>query len=144
MKIKILFIIVIFLFIGRSNIVQSQETQNSKKKELSILDIANLKQYQLDGAVTAKYTDVSVEAARQQIDENVEKAARQFGFVGNAFNCGALDDLSKIYGNKDNRLNLEEVMSLKSVDVDRAVLLNIYKTMSVDSINLESGLQSGL
>jgi hypothetical protein len=135
MKIKILFITVIFLFIGRSNIVQSQETQNSKEKELTIHDIMTLKQYHVDGAITVKYTDVSEEAVRQQIDENVEEAARQFGFVGKAFNCGALDDLSKLYGNNGNRLNLEEVMSLKRVDVYRAVLLNIYKNMSVDSIN---------
>ncbi|MCK4644955.1 MAG: HEAT repeat domain-containing protein [Candidatus Aminicenantes bacterium] len=135
MKIKILFTIVIFLFIGTSNLVQSQETQKSKKKKLTMQDIMNLKQYHVDGAITSKYTDVTVEEVRQQIDENVEKAARQFGFVGKAFNCGALDDLGKLYGNKDNRLNLEEVLSLKSVDVYRAVLLNINKRMSVDSIN---------
>jgi len=135
MKIKILFIIVTLLFIGMCNIVQSQKTQNSKEKKLTIDDIMNLKQYDVDGAITATYTDVTVEEVRQQIDENTEKAARQFGFVGKALNCGALDDLTRLYGNKDNRLNLEEVMSLKSADIYRAVLLNKYKNMSVDSIN---------
>jgi hypothetical protein len=108
-----------------SNIVQSQVTQKSKKTKLTMDDIMNLKQYHVDGALTAKYTDVTVEEVRQQIDENVEKAARQFGFVAKAFDCGALDDLGKLYGNKDNKLNLEEVMSLKRIDVYRAVLLNI-------------------
>jgi len=123
------------LFLGTSNVVQSKVTQKSKKTGLTMDDIMNLKQYHVDGALTAKYTDVTVEEVRQEIEENVEKAAIQFGFVGKAFHCGALDDLGKLYGNKDNRLNLEEVMSLKRVDVYRAVLLNINKNLSVDSIN---------
>lgn len=134
MKIKILFIIVMFFFIGTANVVQSQVTQKSKKTELTMHDIMNLKQYHLDGAITAKYTDVTVEDVRQQIDENVEKASIQFGLIRKAFDCGALDDLGKLYGDNSDRLNLKEVMSLKSVDVYRAVLLNIDKSISVDSI----------
>ena len=119
---------------GTYNLVHSQVTQKTEKKESSMLDIANLKPYHLDGAITAKYTDVTVEQVRQKIDENVEETARQFRFVREAFDCGALDDLGKFYGNNDNRLNLEEVMSLKSVDVYRAVLINIDESMSIDDI----------
>ena len=128
MKTKKIILLVMFLVINITGIIKTQE----KQKSLTMEDIMNLQQYHIDGAITAKYTEVTVDEVRKLIADSVELAARQFGYVGKTLNCGALDNLGEYYGNKDKKLNFEEVMTLKKVDVYRAVLLNFNKSMSAD------------
>lgn len=145
MKWKILFIAIIWPACLSFAGAQPDKAQLAQKKELTVSEILNLreatideilnlKQHDIDGAVTASYTDVTVDQMRQQLKGNLEKAARQFGLVREAFDCGALPELGKLVGASDSRLNLNEVMALESADIYKAALLQLDGNVSIDDV----------
>lgn len=98
------------------------------------IELGDLGKPHADAALVAGATDVTPKQASQQIKDNFEKAAIQFGLVREAIDCGAVSELNKLIGDSNKRLNLDEVMALERVDVYKAILLNLDRNFTLNEV----------